>query len=114
MTNALWRGAAISLFVAALAPTLAAAAVDGRDIYLDKCATCHGPDGAGKNARGKKLKVKDVRETAKTMTAAQMAEIVRKGKEPDMFGYAKDLSEEQIQAVVSYYRDLAKSEGAAK
>ena len=32
---------------------------DAKDLYLSKCATCHGQDGAGKTAMGKKLKVQD-------------------------------------------------------
>src|SRR6478672_6886376 len=62
------------------------------DIYLDKCSVCHGADGAGKTAKGKKLKVKDVRETVSKLTAEQMAEIVTKGKTPNMDSYAKDFS----------------------
>ena len=36
---------------------LAWAQGDAKDLYLNKCATCHGPDGMGKTAKGKKLKV---------------------------------------------------------
>ena len=78
------------------------------DIYLDKCAVCHGADGAGKTARGRKLKAKDVRETVSTVTAEQMAEIVAKGKPPGMGAYAKELSADQIKQIVEYYRSLAK------
>jgi len=79
-----------------------------KNAYLDTCAVCHGADGAGKTAKGKKLKVKDVRETVKKLTAEQMAEIVAKGKDPDMEGYAKQFKPDQIRAVVEYYRSLAK------
>ena len=78
------------------------------DLYLDKCAVCHGADGAGKTAKGKKLKVKDVRETAAKLTAEQMADTVTKGKSPNMDGYAKEFSADQIKQVVEYYRSLAK------
>ncbi|HEY7334621.1 MAG TPA: cytochrome c [Bryobacteraceae bacterium] len=78
---------------------------DAKDIYLDKCAVCHGPDGAGKTAKGRKLKVKDVR-TSKT-SAQEMIKIVENGKGADMDGYGKQLSQQQIQAVVEYYRGLA-------
>jgi mono/diheme cytochrome c family protein len=78
------------------------------DVYLDRCAVCHGADGAGKTAKGKKLKVKDVRETAPKMTAEQMAEVVRNGKAPDMDAYGKELSADEIKQVVDYYRSLAK------
>jgi len=78
------------------------------DIYLDKCAVCHGEDGTGKTAKGKKLKVKDVREQVTKMTVEQMVEEVTKGKEPDMDAFGKDYTPEQIRQMVAYYRDLAK------
>src|SRR5437870_12200030 len=77
------------------------------DIYRDKCAVCHSEDGAGKTAKGKKLKVKDVRETVKKLTAEQMAEVVTKGKDPDMDAFGKELTPDQIKQIVAYYRDLA-------
>ena len=79
------------------------------DIYLDKCGVCHGADGAGKTARGMKLKVKDVRETVSKVTAEQMADIVSKGKPPNMGAYAKLLSADQVKQIVEYYRSLAKT-----
>jgi mono/diheme cytochrome c family protein len=69
------------------------------DIYLDKCSVCHGAGGAGKTAKGKKLKVKDVRETVSKLTAEQMAEIVTKGG-PNMDSYAKDFSADQVKQIV--------------
>jgi mono/diheme cytochrome c family protein len=78
------------------------------DIYLDKCAVCHGEDGAGKTARGKKLKVKDVRETIAKTSVSQMIDVVNKGKDPDMDGYGKELTPDQIRQIVDYYRGLAK------
>ena len=78
------------------------------DTYLDRCSVCHGADGAGKTAKGKKLKVKDVHETVTTLTADQMLDIVAKGKAPNMDGYAKELSADQIKQIVEYYRSLAK------
>ena len=78
------------------------------DVYGVKCAVCHGTDGAGKTARGKKLKVIDVRETIKKMNAAQMAEVVTKGKDPDMEGFGKELGPDMVSQIVAYYRDLAK------
>ena len=78
------------------------------DIYLDKCSVCHGADGAGKTAKGKKVKVKDVHETVVTLTADQMIGIVTKGKGDDMDAFAKDFSADQIKQLVDYYRGLAK------
>jgi len=81
---------------------------DAKDLYLSKCATCHGPDGAGKTAKGKKLKVQDVHATATKMTADEMIKIVTDGKGQDMDGYGKTLSKDQIKGVVDFYRGLAK------
>ena len=81
---------------------------DAKDVYLDKCASCHGPDGMGKTARGKKLKVVDIKTAAGKMSAADMEKVVAEGKGQDMDGYAKDLSKDQIKSVVEYFRSLAK------
>ena len=81
---------------------------NAKDIYLDKCSVCHGADGAGKTAKGRKLKVKDVHETDSKISAADMIKIVEKGKGSDMDAYGKELSKDQIKAVVDYYRSLAK------
>jgi mono/diheme cytochrome c family protein len=78
------------------------------DIYGHKCAVCHGKDGAGKTAKGKKLKVIDVRETIKKYSEDEMIKIATDGKGKDMDGFKKELSKEEIKTVVEYYRSLAK------
>jgi mono/diheme cytochrome c family protein len=113
MTKRVWNTvAALGIGSVMLAPAgLTRAQAQGKtatDIYLDKCSVCHGTDGAGKTAKGKKLKVKDVRETTGTLTADQMIVIVTKGKGDDMDAFAKDYSADQIKALVEYYRGLAK------
>ncbi len=101
-----WRGG--QLLPASLVLAVQAQGKIPSDIYLDKCSVCHGTDGAGKTAKGKKLKVKDVRETNGTLTADQMIVIVTKGKGDDMDAFAKDFSADQIKSLVEYYRGLAK------
>jgi len=81
---------------------------DSKDLYLSKCATCHGPDGAGKTAKGKKLKVQDVHAIAGKMSADEMTKVVTDGKGQDMDGYGKTLTKDQIKGLVEYYRSLAK------
>lgn len=78
------------------------------DIYLDKCAVCHGQDGAGKTAKGKKAKVKDIRETIGKMSVDEMIKVVDDGKGKNMDSYKKEYSQDQIKALVDYYRSLAK------
>jgi mono/diheme cytochrome c family protein len=107
------KGIRFTLGLVALTVTLSSGSVRAQgksatDIYLDKCSVCHGADGAAKTAKGKKLKVKDVRETVSKLTPEQMVEIVTKGKAPNMDGFAKDFSADQIRQIVEYYRSLAK------
>jgi len=92
----------------ALSVASAWAAKEAQDIYLDKCAVCHGQDGAGKTAKGRKLKVMDVHETVKKFTVDQMIKVVQDGKGNDMDGYGKELSKDEIKSVVEHYRGLAK------
>ena len=103
MTNAkkLTAGALLLLATAALAK-------DAKDIYLEKCSICHGADGAGKTAKGRKLKAKDVRDSALKVTAAEMMMIVEHGKGSSMYAYGKELSKDQIKEIVEHYRGLAK------
>lgn len=81
---------------------------DAKAIFLDKCSICHGEDGAGKTAKGRKLKVKDVHVTSKSESEADMIKIVTDGKGKDMDSFSKDFSPAQIKGLVEYYRSLAK------
>jgi mono/diheme cytochrome c family protein len=81
---------------------------DYKAIFLDKCSICHGEDGTGKTAKGKKLKVKDIHTTAGTESEADMIKIVTDGKGKDMDGFGKDYNPTQIKGLVQYYRSLSK------
>ena len=81
---------------------------DAKDVYLDKCAVCHGQDGSGDTAKGRKLKMKGVKETAAKMKPEEMIKIVTDGKGADMDAFGKELGNDQVKAVVAYYRGLAK------
>jgi mono/diheme cytochrome c family protein len=96
-----------ALVLAMLGSRPAAQAKTAASIYADKCTTCHGADGKGQTAKGKKLKVKDVHETVKKMTVAQMEEIVTKGKDPDMDAFGKELGPDMVKQITAYYRSLA-------
>ena len=86
-----------------------AAPPTAQDVYLDKCSVCHGQDGAGNTAKGRKLKVKNVRSPeVQKISEAEMIDIVAKGKGKDMDGYAKELGDDMVKQLVEYYRSLAK------
>lgn len=105
-TAAIVGGAFLSLTLW-LSPRASAAGVE--DVYLDKCSVCHGPDGAGQTARGKRLKLKDLRSPEiQKLTDAQLYDIIAKGKGKDMAGYEQELGKDSVQQLVAYTRELAK------
>ena len=77
------------------------------DLYDHKCAVCHGKDGLGNTAKGKKVHVKDVHANMKD-SEADMIKAVTDGKGDDMDSYKKEFTPEQIKALVAYYRSLGK------
>lgn len=77
------------------------------DLYDHKCAVCHGKDGLGNTAKGKKVHVKDVHANMKD-SEADMIKAVTDGKGDDMDSYKKEFTAEQIKALVAYYRSLGK------
>ncbi len=102
------RTAILAVGVFLMAVPLKAYSQNPEDTFLDKCANCHGKDGAGQTAKGKKLKLHDLRSAdVQKMTDAQMADVISKGNK-DMDGYAKELNEKQIKDLVAYLRTLAK------
>lgn len=75
------------------------------DNYNKKCAVCHGKDGLGNTAKGKKVHVKDVHSNMKD-SEGEMIKAVTDGKGEDMDSYKKEFSPEEIKALVDYYRSL--------
>jgi mono/diheme cytochrome c family protein len=98
----------VSIALSLLGAVPGRAQQEPKDLFLDKCSVCHGPDGAGKTAKGKKLKVKDIHETLSKMSEAEMIKVVADGKGKDMDGFGKELTPAQIKGLAEYYRSLAK------
>ena len=78
-----------------------AALFEGRDIYINSCATCHGSAGGG--GRGKKLADGQVFETYPDFD--DNVEHVKKGRK-QMPAYEDKLTEDQIIAVARYTREI--------
>ena len=85
---------------------VSACAEDSATLYKSKCQACHGPDGRGDTAAGKKLGVRDFHspEVAK-MSDQELVDITKNGKEK-MPGYDKKLSDDQIKDLITYIRSL--------
>jgi len=88
--------------------TLSAHSQDtGEKTYKAKCAACHGVDGAGTSA-GKAMKARDFcSDEVKKETAAEMTDIIVKGKNK-MPSYDKKLSDAEVKDVVAYIKGLCK------
>lgn len=75
--------------------------------FKSKCASCHGPDGAG-TAAGRSLNVVDLRSPAvQGQSEAQLEQIVKNGIN-NMPAFGDSLSDQEIAAVVAHVRTLGK------
>ena len=98
----------VLLLAVTLVPATLGFAQDAAALFKSKCAACHGPDGKGATAMGKKLGVKDFHsaEVAK-MSDADLFDITKKGKNK-MPAYDKKLTDDQIKELITYVRTLGK------
>jgi cytochrome c553 len=73
--------------------------------FRTKCAMCHGQDGGGSEV-GKSMNVPDLRSPAVQMLSdSELAQAIANGK-GGMPQFKNSLSEDQIQALVTYIRSL--------
>ena len=78
-----------------------------KSVYASKCAVCHGNDGSANTAKGKELKVRNLRsEEFKKMSDAKAMEVLLKGK-GKMEGYEKTLGKEKLEQLLAYCRELS-------
>lgn len=108
--------AALAIFLVALlnhstsaSSRVVFAAADGAAVFAGKCALCHEKDGSGK-ANWKAKGQPDLRDAnwQKQHSDAQIADVIRNGKEKFMPAFKGKLSDEDVAAVVAYIRTLKK------
>jgi len=100
--------AVVLLLCTALTANAAAQGASGKDLFVSKCAMCHGADGSAKTTIAKNLKIGDFQppEVQKQSDLDLKATISNgKGKMPAFQG---KLSGEQIDQLVSFIRELGK------
>lgn len=78
------------------------------DVYKSRCATCHGPDGKGDTAMGKKFGLKDLGSAdVQGKSDADLSTTITKGKDK-MPAYGGKLTDAEINDLVKYIRTLKK------
>jgi len=94
-------------YAAATARENTASAVDAKQLFDSKCAKCHGKDGRAKSMRGKLTHARDLTsgEWQNSVTDERLFNSISNGK-GKMPSFKKDLSEDQIDALVAYVRRL--------
>jgi cytochrome c553 len=115
-TNATTTMKSIVAIAFAFAMAASAARADTAENWTHLCASCHGKDGAGHTKPGKKKGVKDLTSAdyQKKFTDDDAFNSLKKGLKSDdgatvkMNPFADKLSDDEIKALVSYVRTLAK------
>lgn len=79
-------------------------AAAGKAVYEKKCQNCHGADGKGDAKMEAKLKARTKLEI-EGKSDEEMLKLLKEGKKP-MPGYAKSLSEAEINDVWAYTKSL--------
>jgi mono/diheme cytochrome c family protein len=83
-------------------------AQDATAIYKTKCAACHGPDGKGDTAVGKKLGVRDFASPeVQKQSDDELAAFINDGKNK-MPSYKKSLKPEEVKALVAFIHACGK------
>ena len=105
---------ALLFAVAWPATSQAGTAQEGKKVYEDKCAQCHGADGSGNTVIGQAIKAADLRSaTAKKKTDAEVYQQIEKGK-GNMPPFGSNLDKNQINDPIPYVRALDKGQTAGK
>ena len=81
---------------------------DGPTIYKSKCAACHGADGKGDTAMGKKLNIRSfAAPEVQKQSDADLLAISKKGKNK-MPAYEGKITDADLKAVIAHIRTFAK------
>jgi mono/diheme cytochrome c family protein len=96
----------------ALALTTNAYAADGKAVYSDNCAKCHGDDGKGATKMGTKLGARDYTDATVQASVSddQAFKSIKEGLKKDDKTLMKpsELGDDDIKASIAYLRTLKK------
>jgi len=104
----------IATVIAATFTTWSLSAADTQEIWDKDCAKCHGKDGAGQTAMGKKFKLKDYTDASvqASFTDEEAMTAIKDGVKEDgktkMKPFGDTLSDEEIKGLVAHVRSFKK------
>src|SRR5262245_22160682 len=109
MKKSIFALTVVFTFLAGLSLFAAGDAAAGKDAYMKKCASCHGPDGLGKDQIAQMLKIKFVPLGAKEVQEKSDADLKKiaingVGKMKPV----KDVDDKMADDIVAFLRTLAK------
>jgi cytochrome c6 len=96
----------VLLLCTAVMASAAAQGTSGKDLFVGKCAMCHGADGSAKTTMAKNLKIRDFHSPeVQKQSDPDLKAIISNGK-GKMPAFQGKLSGEQIDHLVSFIREL--------
>ena len=100
---------ALSVLVMIVAAVCAVAQnAPAKELFVSKCAVCHGPDGSAQTTMAKNLKIRDFHSAdVQKQSDADLKTVITKGKSK-MPAFEGKLTGEQIDQLVAYVRELGK------
>lgn len=106
MTKAIRSQAILALIISLGSVAGLAQSTDGKDIFAQKCAMCHGPAGVPNPTMAKALGVPTVTDAAiKAMTLDQIKHQIVTGK--NNMKPITGLTDAQVTAVATYFKSLS-------
>jgi cytochrome c553 len=98
----------------AVASVYSLRAADAKENWEKNCQKCHGPDGKGQTPMGKKLRIKDYSDpkVQATLKEDEMIKTIKEGKKEGdstrMKAFGEVLNDDEIKAMVKFFRTLKK------
>lgn len=82
-------------------------AEEGKRLYMNACANCHGPDGSASALRQMMPRIGDLTsaELHERLSDAELTELIARGRQ-QMPGFGQVFNAEQVEAIVAYTRTL--------
>jgi cytochrome c6 len=98
----------VLLLMIASAATAVAQNASAKDLFVSKCAICHGADGSAKTPMGKNLKIRDFHSPdVQSQSDADLKTMITKGK-GKMPAFDGKLTGEQIDLLIGHIREIGK------